>query len=254
MGSRRIWMTLAYDGADFCGFQRQPGLRTVQGEVERALSLIMGEAIRITGAGRTDAGVHARGQSIHFNTRWPGPVDRLPRILYPRLPAAIAVRHAMVVGETFHARNSALFRRYGYGMFWSDRADPLKERFAWRLPTEPDLAVMQEASALLLGKRSFRAFASDLEMGERIDSVRRVQWMRWVRRDAGALFLIQADGFLRHMVRNIMGSLAAVGFGAWTIDRFGEFLEAGVRVRALPPAPPAGLCLLKVGYATERME
>ena len=241
-------MVVGYDGADYLGFQRQLGKPTIQGELERALSKLTGETATITGAGRTDAGVHARGQVVHFRTEWPGPVDRLPVAVNPLLPAAIRVIGARQVSEEFHARYSARFRRYGYALRLSDRPDPMRERFAYRVKPTLDQKAMKVAAGCLPGRRDFRAFASDLPTGGAVDTVRTVQQARWLQRGSILVFLIQADGFLRHMVRNIVGCLLAVGAGQWDAETFRSYLEAGQGRMPVRPAPPAGLCLLRVGY------
>ena len=209
---------------------------------------LTGEWRAVTGAGRTDAGVHALGQVAHLDSEWGGPIDRLPLAIAPKLDRSIRVVGAEVAGEEFHARFSARFRRYGYLLWQNERRDPLRERYAWRVPKQLDLGAMIRASTCLVGRHDFRVFMSDVKPDEVVNPVRCVQRIRWVRFGSFWLVMVQADGFLRHMVRNIVGRLAQVGEIPSLEAEFPEIVRMGVRRGAPPPAPARGLCLLRVGY------
>ncbi|MDQ2733328.1 MAG: tRNA pseudouridine(38-40) synthase TruA [Armatimonadota bacterium] len=248
MPLQQVRLTVAYDGADFYGFQRQPDRDTVQGKLENALSRLTGDRVSLVAAGRTDAGVHALGQVVHFETEWAGPIGQLPYILSSWLDPAVAVLEAKLVGPEFHARFSARFRRYGYLFFRSRRPDPLRERFALRILPELNLNRMMDFSHLLVGRRDFGAFASRLDSEHSLSTVREVQRVRWCGSGKFRLLLIQADGFLRHMVRGIVGSLLKVGAGTMSFEEWRCLVERAERVCEFSSAPAAGLCLLRVGY------
>src|SRR5579872_1939886 len=207
MPIRKFRLTVAYDGTEFSGFQRQPARATVQGALEKALASLANEEVIVVGAGRTDAGVHALGQVVHFETTWPGPAEKLPLAVGSSLPRGIAVSSARVVNGAFHARYSARFRRYGYLLLRSSRPDPIRERYAWRVSMPLELGIMEQAAQLLRGRRDFGAWMSDVRPDETINPVRTVQGVRWLKSGRLVLLLIQADAFLRHMVRNIVGGL-----------------------------------------------
>lgn len=248
MPDRRFRMTVAYDGTDFAGFQRQSSERTVQGVLEKVLSLALRENIRVVGAGRTDAGVHALGQVVHFDSSWGGPAERLKLAVSSGLPSDIAVTAAGLAGEGFHARYGARFRRYGYLFLLSDRPDPMRERYGLRVRPGLDVRSMAAASEILRGRHDFRQFMSGIGPDEDPDPVRTVQRVRWGAWGPWRLFVVQADGFLRHMVRNVVAALLQIGIGRLDLAEFREMVHGGSGGRALRPAPPSGLCLLRVGY------
>ncbi len=220
----------------------QPNARTVQGELERALAQITGEPVRVLGAGRTDAGVHATGQVISFRTATELDGERLGRGVNALLPADIAISAPEPVEEGFHARFSATGRTYEYRIRNGPRRDPLERHREHWLPTELDLASMERASQELVGRRDFSAFAAG-EGGVR--EVRRAAWSR-----SGELlrFEISANAFLRGMVRAVVGSLIWVGTGKLAPDDLGAIVASGRRSTAGPSAPAQGLCLIGVEY------
>ena len=223
------------------GFQIQDGARTVQGELERALAMVCDEPVRIAGAGRTDTGVHAIGQVMSFRTASALDGAKLGRGVNALLPEDIAVSALEPCGDGFHARFSATGRTYEYRLRIGSERDPL-ERWAYHHPATLRLDAMREASAALIGRRDFAAFASG-EGGTR--AVRRAEWTR-----EGELlrFEIEADAFLRGMVRAIVGTLLWVGHGKIGVERFGEIVRSKRRAEAGPSAPARGLCLTKVAY------
>ncbi len=237
---------MAYDGTEYAGFQVQPNAPTVQGELERVLAEICGGPVRITGAGRTDAGVHATGQVIDFRTASTLDGSTMERGVNALLPEDIAVSGLEPAGETFHARFSATGRTYEYRIRNAPTRDPLERRREQWLSATLDRAAMREASARLVGRHDFAAFAAGVS-GER--TVRRASWS-----DEGEIlrFEIEADAFLRGMVRGIVGTLLWVGRGKTSQGRFAEILRSGDRAQAGPSAPASGLCLIAVSYETER--
>jgi len=238
---------VAYDGTEYAGFQVQPNAPTVQGELERVLAEICGGPVRITGAGRTDAGVHASGQVIDFRTASALDGSTMERGVNALLPEDIAVSGLEPAGETFHSRFSATGRTYEYRIRNAPVRDPLERRREQWLSATLDRAAMREASARLVGRHDFAAFAAGVS-GER--TVRRAVWS-----EEGSLlrFEIDADAFLRGMVRGIVGTLLWVGRGKTSVDRFAEILRSGDRAQAGPSAPAQGLCLLKVSYDGTRV-
>lgn len=221
----------------------QANAPTVQAELERALATICGEPVRIIGAGRTDAGVHATGQAISFRSATALDAESIRRGINALLPADIAVRDVEEASEDFHARFSATGRTYEYRIRTAAQREPLERHREHWLLQALDVAAMAEASALLVGRRDLTAFAVGAH-GER--EVRRAGW----RRDGTLLrFEIEADGFLRGSVRGIVGTLIWVGRGKTSVDRFGEIIASRDRAQAGPSAPAHGLCLVDVSYA-----
>ena len=214
----------------------------MQGEIERALAEICGEPIRITGAGRTDAGVHATGQVVDFRTASALDGEAIERGVNALLPKDIAISDVEEASEDFHSRFSATGRTYEYRIRRSRTRDPREWRKEHWLPGTLDVAAMRAASGALIGRHDFAAFAAGVS-GER--TVRRAEWS-----EAGELlrFEIEADAFLRGMVRGIVGTLLWVGRGKITVERFAEVVQSRDRTQAGPSAPAQGLCLIRVEY------
>ncbi len=268
---------VSYDGTRYRGFQRQPAERgpTVQGELEAAIARITGEAIRLTGAGRTDSGVHATGQVVNFATMARLDESAWLRALNANLPDDIAIRATRFVADSFHARISALGRRYRYRIICAPTRAPLRERYAWRTRRRLDVAAMDAAAALLLGEHDFGAFGSSPwdQRGEaarhtvRRLTLARCQWLpqRQTPEDdplIGAApdqpaqpdeiaFDFAANGFLTGMARRLVGTLALVGEGRLTIADVARILDGRDMSQAGPAAPPYGLCLTGVEYPPE---
>ncbi len=237
---------MAYDGTAYAGFQVQPNAPTVQGELERALSQVCDEPVRITGAGRTDAGVHATGQVIDFRTASALDREAMERGVNALLSEDIAISAIEEAGEFFHSRFSATGRTYEYRIRNAATRDPLERHREHWLPSPLDVHAMRKASESLIGRWDFAAFSAGVA-GER--SVRRAVWGR----EGDVLrFEIEADAFLRGMVRGIVGTLIWVGRGKISVDRFGEVLRSRDRSLAGPSAPARGLCLVRVAYDGER--
>ncbi len=216
----------------------------MQGELEQALGSICGEPVRVTGAGRTDAGVHATGQVIDFRTASALDGATLGRGVNALLPTDIAVFALETVGEDFHARFSATGRTYEYRIRNAPWRVPLERAREHWSPARLDLAAMREASGTLLGRQDFSAFAAG-PGGER--TVRRASWAA---EDTLLRFEIEADAFLRGMVRALVGTLIWVGRGKIDVAGFTAILRSRDRARAGPSAPANGLCLIGVSYGT----
>ena len=244
---------MEYDGTDYAGWQIQTGRPTVQGTLETALARVCCETIRISGAGRTDAGVHASGQVIGFRSAWRHPVADLERALNAVLPAAVAVRELAVAAPGFHPRFSARSRHYGYTVWVGSVRSPLRARFAHQVNQPLDLTAMNEAAAHLVGWHDFATFGVDPEgkagRGNTRREVMQAQWRLTVD-DEGVWyrFDIEANAFLRTMVRTIVATLLAVGRGERTSADVRDLLLAAERRLAPPPAPACGLCLVHVRY------
>ncbi len=242
-------VTLAYDGTDFLGWQRQGApSRTVQGELETALArLAGGPRVVVTGAGRTDAGVHALGQVASFDLPREVGGPELRRALNGLLPGDVRVLEASLAPEGFHARRSAVSKLYRYTLDCSPVRLPQRRRYAAFVPHPLERADVELAAALYLGRHDFAALASS--GGSARTSVRTVQ-LSEVRFEAeGLVYEVAADGFLRKMVRSMVGGLLAVGCGALAADERARLLEARDRRRWPAPAPACGLTLVRVDYA-----
>jgi tRNA pseudouridine38-40 synthase len=245
MDTRRFLAVIEYDGTDFLGFQVQKRGRTVQGELERALRQITGERIRVTGGGRTDAGVHAAGQGAHFDTVWTRPPQVLQRALNAVLTNDISVRSIIQVGKDFSARYSAKSRAYRYTILNQAIRSPLACRYALLVPEPLDTDAMDAAAQCLIGAHDFGAFGTPPrgDAGRSIREMYRAQ----VQRDGARVWIdLEANAFLYRMVRRIVGTLLWVGKGAMSVGEF-QAVMAKER-RAGPAAAPQGLCLIAVNY------
>jgi tRNA pseudouridine38-40 synthase len=239
---------VAYDGTDFHGWQIQPGLRTVQGTVEAALDrLELEDRTRTAGAGRTDAGVHARGQVTSFSAVTRLPARALAPLLKRHLPPDVRVLEAAEVSAEFHARHSAVARRYAYRLLW--REDLLWERFAWRPARIVAPDALERAVRVLEGEHDFAAFqASGGAPGRTVCRMMRAAWTRW---DGGVRLEVIADHFLYHMVRNIVGTALAAAATDDPAGRLRALLASRDRGAGGVTAPACGLTLEQVFYAPE---
>lgn len=237
---------LAYDGTAYHGFQWQPQVSTVQGEVERALAEVTQQKVRLLAAGRTDAGVHARGQVIAFDVVWRHEVDDLHRALNALLPADIVVRELEPAPSGFHPRYDAQRRIYRYTVLNQRWRDPLLRRVTYHLREPLDVAAMDRASQKLIGVHDFAAFGQPTQ--EDGATIRQVFAARCWSKNSLVHFEIEANAFLRRMARRLMGTLLWVGRGRCSVDDFGAILSAGASGKAGPSVPPQGLCLREVVY------
>lgn len=244
--------TLAYDGTAFHGFQRQANARSVQGELEEALRVIVGREVGVTGAGRTDTGVHATGQVAAFRMEWRHTAAELVRALNSRLPVDVAVLDAAECADDFHPRYSARSRTYEYAIA-AATAHPMLGRFAWLLAKAPDLDALREAAARLVGEADFAAFGSATSGETTVRRVIRAEWraetVRWGLGEwLGLRFTIEANAFLFRMARRIVRLLVRVGFGELSAADVTGILESRDPQRVTGLAPAAGLCLVEVKY------
>jgi tRNA pseudouridine38-40 synthase len=242
---RNLRLLVEYDGTDFHGFARQKATRTVQGVLESTLQALLKEPIQVTGASRTDAGVHAKGQVVHFFTESPIPPTRLMHALNRRLPPDLKVRRAAEVPLEFHARHSARSRLYRYTLYTRSHPSVWRIRYAYHYPYPLDTERMAEALRRLEGTHDFRAFS--VKTPEEQHTVRTL-YRTAVRRTHDSIHIeLEGSGFLRGMVRLIVGSLLLVGRGRLPPDALQEYLHHPTQ-RLTMMAPPQGLCLIRVQY------
>jgi tRNA pseudouridine38-40 synthase len=263
-------LTLAYDGAEFSGWQAQPGRRTVQGELERAWLEITGETVRINAAGRTDAGVHAVGQVVSVESATQLPPDALVGALNSKLPEDAAARTVELARDGFHATHDAKRKRYRYSIYNDPRRPVFLRRYAWHVPTPLDVEAMHRGGQSLIGTHDFASFQST--GSERESTIRTIFAVDVARnkaaqsdpsitaptklgrgcadseRDAVVTIDVEGDGFLYNMVRAIAGTLVHVGRGKRDAAWIAEVLAARDRCAAGQTAPPHGLTLLRVEY------
>jgi tRNA pseudouridine38-40 synthase len=239
-------VTVEYDGTDFYGFQYQLGQRSVQGEIERAIEKLTGQPVRVHGAGRTDTGVHALGQVIGFQADTRIPIEKIPCAMNSVLPSDIAAVEAEEVNKDFHARFSARARTYIYLVLNRPQPSAVMRRFCYHYPYPLDVSAMQAAARQLVGTHDFAAWANDVN--EVRSTVRTVfkcsvrRWKEWL------LFRMEADAFLRGMVRTVVGTLLEVGSGKRSAEEISRITHSRQRAKAGPAAPAKGLCLLRVTY------
>ncbi len=242
-------LILAYDGTNYNGFQRQAIKNSVQATFEEALRRLGWQGRAVMPAGRTDSGVHARGQVVSFNLDWQHPDYQLQNALNAFLPADIAVQSVSQVRAEFHPRYDALSRQYRYQLYWQSARDPLRDRFAWRLNRKPALELMQIAANDLLGEHNFIAFGKALK--EDGTTIRRIFSADWVEEADGMSFTIVGNAFLYHMVRRIVFVLVNIGLGELPVDSVRLGLERG-STGIVSLAPARGLCLEAVIYQEDK--
>jgi tRNA pseudouridine38-40 synthase len=244
---RNIRLLLEYDGTGYHGWQRQLDAATIQGVLEGAVAQLTQAPAAIIGSGRTDAGVHARGQVANFRTESRIPLQAFHQGLNSLLPKDIAVLEATEAPLEFHARKSARAKTYEYRILNRANRSPLYRHYAWWIASPLDLAAMAGAAGLLPGEHDFTAFRAS--GSDNKNPVRRVLAAEWRQETGGWLsFTITATGFLRGMVRSLVGTMAEVGLGKAPPARLAELLESGARHLAGPTAPPQGLYLVEVFY------
>jgi tRNA pseudouridine38-40 synthase len=247
MSERRIKLTVAYDGTDFCGWQRQDGQRTVQGELESALAKVHQHEVGITGAGRTDSGVHATGQVAGFETD----IARIEAqsfvpALNAFLPRDVRVVEAVEAPARFHARFDARSRSYRYFIHCEAQPYPHELRYSWHIWQRPRLDDLNLMAAAILGERDFTTFASPRDQSE--SRHRRVEAASFRLEGRFLVFEIRANAFLWRMVRSLVGSMIEYDFKGYGSGHMAEVLEARDRSLAGPTAPPEGLFLTNVEY------
>ena len=247
---RNLKLTIAYDGTDFAGWQVQPEAATVQGTLSSAIGRITGEKVLTQGSGRTDAGVHALAQVATFQSESVIPVANFVVALNDILPASIRVLAAEQVPEDFHPRKSAKAKTYRYRIYRDAICPPLLARYVWHYPYPLDENAMRDAAPLIQGEHDFTSFAAvDPERGrEGLSNVRRIFSSQWRRGSSELIYEVRGNGFLHHMVRNLVGTLLLVGKGTLKPAELTRILETKDRSAAGATAPASGLYLVNVEY------
>lgn len=245
---QRILITIEYDGSCFCGWQSQNGKRCVQSTLEEALSSFYGEKIEIHGSGRTDAGVHALGQTAHFDapTKNNFKVEKLPYAINEKLPQDVKILFAKIVPNDFHARKSVKQKTYLYKAYCSHFESPLERLRKMRVFPEPNLKTMQEAAKLLLGEHDFSAFMSAKSSIK--DATRTIYSISIKKNQNDFTFEVCGNGFLYNMVRIIVGTLIEIGQGRLSLTNIEKALALGNRKYAGRTAQSQGLYLKSVKY------
>lgn len=244
---RTIKLTIEYDGTDYLGWQIQPGGKTIQGALEDCLKQITGEKIHVIGSGRTDAGVHALAQVAHFKTHSPIDIHSLERALNSLLPKDILIKKVEEMDDEFHARKKAISKVYEYRILNRPLRSVFQRHYAWHIPQKLNRRAMEKATHYLVGEHDFSSFKSSGTSSRSF--IRKVFRAEWKRDREGILcFEIEANGFLKQMVRTIVGTLVEVGKGKISPEEFKEILHSKDRRRAGPTAPPHGLFLKEVKY------
>lgn len=272
---KNVLLTIAYDGTDFCGWQKQPGQRSVQGEVERALSIVCARPIRINGTSRTDAGVHAYGQRANFIEDFSIPIEKIPMVANGIFASAasdrsrkasgdVAILAAEEVPADFHARFNASGKKYIYRINNSQKPDPFQRNYCYQIGRDLDLDAMKQAAAHLAGTRDFKCFQA--AGGKELETTVRTVYSAGIFAPGNAKsgrtapdseknieFEIIGDGFLYNMVRIITGTLVDIGLGKKSPDEIPEMIESKDRRLAGHTAPPQGLYLAEVYYENETL-
>ena len=237
---------VAYDGTRFFGWEHQPDKETIQGKLEAVLERLQGHPVDLIGAGRTDAGVHARAMvaSVRLDVR--RSPEEIRDYMNRYLPDAIAVREVKEASDRFHARYNALGKTYRYTCFIGPVKPVFDRKYVTLLDFSPDIAKMRRAAEILQGEHDFRAFCGNPRMKK--STVRLVDSIQIEERKDRILFTFHGTGFLQNMVRILVGTLLEVGRGRWEPEYVQEILDGKDRKLAGPTAPPEGLCLMKVDY------
>ena len=240
-------MIIQYDGSRFYGWQRQPDQDTVQGRIENVLSRMCGvEQIETIGAGRTDAGVHARGMVANVVMETSLSVEEIRDYLNQYLPDDIAVSEVRVASARFHARYNAIGKTYRYTCYDGVVKDVFGRKYQWTLSEKPDISRMRDASKILLGEHDFRNFCVNPRMKK--STVRKIDALDIDSEGDKIIFTVHGNGFLQNMVRIIVGTLVEVGCGRMEKEDLQAALNATERRKAGPTAPPQGLCMMQVDY------
>ncbi|MGA2980130.1 MAG: tRNA pseudouridine(38-40) synthase TruA [Terriglobales bacterium] len=254
---RNLRLILSYDGAEFAGWQVQPGRPTVQGALASAIGRLSGENVLPQGSGRTDAGVHALAQVASFATASAIPAENWLRALNDILPASIRVLEVTEAAPEFHARKSARAKTYRYRIYRGAVCPPFLARYVWHYPYPLEESVLLAAAGAVVGEHDFTSFAAvDPERVERMaaaeniktTNVRTIYSSSWTREDEELIYTVRGSGFLHHMVRNLVGTFLLMGKGTVTLEDLYRILEARERTAAGPTAPARGLYLVGVEY------
>jgi len=244
---RNIKLLIEYDGTNYLGWQIQPGGPTIQGTLEEKLSRLTGERIRLTGSGRTDSGVHALGQVAHFKTQSQMDIRTIQRALNSLLPPDLVIQRVEEVHEGFHARKHSKSKVYEYRILNRNLRPVFQRGYVWHIPQKLNLTEMKKATQTLIGQHDFSAFRT---VGSPTrTAIRRVIRADWKKgRDGLIRFEIEANGFLKQMVRSIIGTLVEIGKGKTKASDLRKILNSKARKEAGPTAPAQGLFLKEVKY------
>jgi tRNA pseudouridine38-40 synthase len=243
----KIVLIVEYDGSGYCGFQLQPNLPTIQGEIEKALAKLTGERVRVTSASRTDSGVHALGQVVSFRTKSLLTPETFTSGLNHYLPGDIAVKAAHRASDSFNVRRRALSREYNYYILNSSVRSPTRAGFCHLVTGKLDILAMNRAAQALVGEYDFASFATSA--GVEFKSTWRRVYQAKVEKDSElVVFNMVANSFLTHQVRNTVGALIRVGLAKMTAGEFRSIIEAKKPSLAGATAPARGLCLIRVNY------
>lgn len=249
---RNLKLILAYDGAEFSGWQVQPDTTTVQGTLASAIGRLTGEKVLPQGSGRTDAGVHAFAQVVTFVTESSVPTENFAKALNDILPASVRVLSAEEMPRGFHARHSAKAKTYRYRVYRGAICPPFLARYVWHYPYPLDEEAMARGAELVVGEKDFTSFAAvDPERGkdaETFSNIRTIFTSDWRRDGEEFVYTVRGSGFLHHMVRNLVGTFILVGRGTLQIDDVTRILAAKDRSSAGATAPASGLYLVNVEY------
>lgn len=247
----RIILIVEYDGTNYHGSQYQANAPTIQGEIEKALKNLTGKKIRIKMASRTDAGVHARGQVVAFDTHATIPLKSFVDGMNHFLPDDIAVKEAYRVADGFDVRRRAVSREYRYCILNSPARSPLRQKYSYRVDGDLDIESMDRACKALVGRHDFASFVASENIARAKRTVRDVFKAEATRDGDMIIFEMAANSFLPHQMRNTVGSLIKVGQGRLTVEEFHNLVAAGTPGIAGPTAPAAGLCLTRVNYPVD---
>lgn len=242
-------ITIAYDGSRYHGWQRLKNEQTIQGKIEGVLSEMLGHQVEIHGAGRTDAGVHARAQTAHFKIQTERSPQEIAAYLNRYLPEDIAVTNCVYAEERFHARLNTTGKRYQYRIWNSNVPNVFERKYFYRMEEALDVEKMQEAAAYLIGRHDFRAFCGNKKMKK--STVRTLYRADVEKIGCEVRMTFEATGFLQNMVRILAGTLMEVGLGKRPPSDVRRVLESGERAQAGITMPPQGLVLDEVFYGTE---
>ena len=254
---RNLKLILSYDGADFAGWQVQPGRTTVQGALASAIGRLSAENVLPQGSGRTDAGVHALAQVANFRTGSAIPAENWVRALNDILPAAIRVLEVTEAAPEFHARKSARAKTYRYRIHREAICPPFLARYVWHYPYPLEESAIIAAAGVVVGEHDFTSFAAvDPERMERMaagenthtTNIRTIFSSIWTREGDELIYTVRGSGFLHHMVRNLVGTFLQMGKGTLSVEDLRRILEARERTAAGPTAPASGLYLAGVEY------
>lgn len=242
----RYKLIVAYDGTNYNGFARQPNGITIQVILEEAIKAIIQKDVKVLGAGRTDAGVHAKGQCCTFDADINIPVQRLAHAINSKLPSDIAVKSAQIVGEDFHPQYGAKRKTYRYQILNSRIRDPFLSKYSWLYPFKLDIELMREAAAHMIGTHDFKCFTA--AGGGAKETVRSIYSIDIYQQEELITVDICGNGFLYNMVRIIIGTLIAVNEGKLSTDDIKRVIASKDRGQAGPTAPPQGLTMLQIVY------